>query len=157
DGAVVGAFDDGRLVLAGVVPVIAYIVELAGRIRKAQADMQPSFFEQRGADLYSNQILLLVGIGEHIDRDAFEGKMAFYFGFPHVQLLVHIVQVADGGLAAVFFSELETEVAQLEAMYVLAEIIAGVLVAYGCVPLYGIRHLATVQVVIAQAFVEAET
>ena len=156
DGAGAGIFYDGRL-MAFFIPVVAHVVKLIAGKRKPQADFQSAFFQQGGAYLYGNDVLLLVTIGEHIDRYAFEREMAFDFAGPHIQLLVQVVQVGKGSGRAIFFDELKTDIAQLQAMYVFAEIIAGTLVSFRGTPLHRIGYFTAIEVIITQAFFKAVT
>ncbi len=93
-------------------------------------------------------------IRDHLHRLTFYAEAAVELTRPHIQLLVDIFDIIDGGQRPVLFDDLQSDIAQLKAMGIDAEIIYRILIALRLFPLHRIRDLAAFQLISPQGFLE---
>ena len=74
----------------GMRPVLAVVGEFVGGIWETEADLYAVLLEEGRDDVYGDGIGVWIGDGGDVDRDAFQGKMAFYFAGVQDELLVDV-------------------------------------------------------------------
>src|SRR5690349_11831624 len=117
-----------------------------------QAESDSFFSQQWRTDLHSYGILFLVRIGCYRYRYIFNSEPALQFAGPHIELLIYVLDIFNGGNTAVLFSYLQSDIAQLQTMWILAEVIYRLAATLRFLYLYAIGYLLSFQFIFPERF-----
>src|SRR5690606_38080865 len=133
-----------RRLMAVVVSIeVSFIQKLCRRVRVAYADFQPSGFDEGRMDLHRNGIGFLMAHGCHLHRLTERLELTAYLAGPKVEGLLDIGDVVGCHQPAVRTVDIEPDVTQLQAVWILPEPV-GCFALPALLMLYAIAGLAAV-------------